>query len=432
VPAVIDLGMSTLLTVSVSGGELPLTYTWGGLPPGCLTANASTLTCTPNGTNGTTGATGTFNASVAVEDAAGVRRNSEVTVVVNPSVRAGTLSATPDLVDVGQSVRVTAIGAGGTGPITTTFTQLPPGCPAPAASAVSVTCTPEEPGTYTVNGTLNDSLMGFVSWSIRFMADSDPAVASIVFTPSPSTVGNVSEITPTITGGALPYTVGYSGLPTGCASANVVPLLCTPTANGTFVVRVNVTDANGFRVSGTATDAVDAAPTTPAVLSITGFVASPETVSEGNATYLNGTVLGGTAPITFNFTGLPAGCASIDALSLECVPTVAGTFNVTFHAKDAGGRTSEKSTTLTVTETGGAKPVPPGTSMGPTPAMEDDLWILIGGVILTAIVVAVLVGFWFRRRGGPPPPDESGAPSGESSPPDAPAESDTSVSDGPV
>ncbi|MCI4326119.1 MAG: YncE family protein [Thermoplasmata archaeon] len=420
VPAVIDLGMSTRLTASVDGGALPITYTWGGLPNGCLSANASSITCTPNGT------TGTFNATLAVEDAAGVRQTSEVAFVVNPAPSLTTLSATPSLVDVGQPVRITAAGTGGTGPLTTTFSQLPPGCGAPGGSADSVTCTPDESGTYTVNGTLNDSLGVSLVWSLRIVVDPDPAVASIQFAPSPSIVGIASEIVPAITGGALPYAIVYSGLPTGCVSANVVPLPCTPTANGTFVVRVNVTDANGFQVSGTATDTVDTAPATPAPLSVTGFVASPGTVAVGNATYLNATVLGGTPPLTYNFTGLPAGCASVDALSLECRPTVSGTFNITFHATDAGGRTSAKSTTLTVTGPGRPTTVPPVVGTGPAPARNDGRWILVGGAILTAIVVAVLVGLWLRRRRGSPP-----APSDEYPPSDLAAEPESSAPVGP-
>jgi large repetitive protein len=58
-------GRSFGLAVSLTGGSGDVAYLWSGLPTGCSTVNASTLTCTPS-TNGT------FSVAVTVRDSNGV------------------------------------------------------------------------------------------------------------------------------------------------------------------------------------------------------------------------------------------------------------------------------------------------------------------------------------------------------------------------
>ena len=83
-------------------------------------------------------------------------------------------------------------------------------------------------------------------------------------------------------------------------------------------------------------------------VSVSAFTAAPASVQLGGTTYLNVTASGGTAPLTYAFTGLPAGCTSANTLSLTCTPTVAGQFNVTVTVSDAAGSTASRTTALTV------------------------------------------------------------------------------------
>src|SRR6266849_5149334 len=74
----ITLGSSVTLTVSATGTGT-LSYAYSGLPPGCASVNASTLTCTPS-------ATGAFTIRVTVTDVAS--RSTSASVVVTVSAQA--------------------------------------------------------------------------------------------------------------------------------------------------------------------------------------------------------------------------------------------------------------------------------------------------------------------------------------------------------
>lgn len=64
----------------------------------------------------------------------------------------------------------------------------------------------------------------------------------------------------TASGGLPDWTYAWSSLPPGCRSQNVSRLLCIPTAPGTYVVRVTVTDSLGDTNSTTVTLRVSPSP----------------------------------------------------------------------------------------------------------------------------------------------------------------------------
>jgi len=99
--------------------------------------------------------------------------------------------------------------------------------------------------------------------TIVFTAGANPLSAALAVSPSTITVGGETNFTTTAAGGTLPYSYVYSGLPNGCATADLAVLFCSPTVTGTFTVTVNVTDNNGATVSAHATLVVNAAPNGP-------------------------------------------------------------------------------------------------------------------------------------------------------------------------
>ena len=66
------------------------------------------------------------------------------------------------------------------------------------------------------------------------------------------TTGNAS-VNAYAVGASNNLTYAYTGLPPGCASQNSTYFFCTPTANGTFVVELTVTDAYGNASTSNAT-----------------------------------------------------------------------------------------------------------------------------------------------------------------------------------
>jgi hypothetical protein len=84
--ATVTRGASLGITLEVTGGTAPYTYTYSGLPSGCAGSDSSSLSCAPN-------ATGAFTVSVSVTDAVGGKAiGSALLTVQSPSSGAAPLS----------------------------------------------------------------------------------------------------------------------------------------------------------------------------------------------------------------------------------------------------------------------------------------------------------------------------------------------------
>lgn len=144
--------------------------------------------------------------------------------------------------------------------------------------------------------------------------------------------------------------------------------------------------------------------------SITAFGGDPATVTLGEALTFSVTTTGGSAPLSYLYLGLPAGCPSENRSTLSCTPDATGTSTVTVRVTDPVGRWAEANATVTV------RPVPNSgggnTSTSPNGALFGGSTLELVSLVVGAVaVVAALVGavLWRRRRGGPPgtdpPPD---------------------------
>jgi len=103
--ATLDVGQSVTFSTSASGGSGGYSYAWFGLPPGCTSSNAPTLTCNIS-------TAGTYTITVRVTDSNGLHTQSEtLAFTVRPS---GNLMIIVFYWTVGGTVALLAVGVGAT------------------------------------------------------------------------------------------------------------------------------------------------------------------------------------------------------------------------------------------------------------------------------------------------------------------------------
>ncbi len=265
-----------------------------------------------------------------------------LTVYADPTISTPTASPASATVDIGQSVTFTSTTAAGSGGNSYLWSGLPTGCT--GGSTLTVTCTPTASGLFMVSVTLTDSSGFAVTSGTRyFTVLSDPTTTTPTGTPVSGSLdaGQTVTLTTTPSGGnATYYSYSWSGLPTGCTTANLPGLSCTPTAAGTFAITVKVTDANGYSVtSSPLAYTVDPAP------SVTGPTASRGSVDAGQTVTFTVSGSGGSGSgYAYSWKGLPTGCVSSNTATLTCTPTGAGTYAVQALVTDSNGGTGASST----------------------------------------------------------------------------------------
>jgi hypothetical protein len=355
-PVAVTVGSSTTFNVVAAGGTGRLTYTYTGLPPYCTTFSTNTLSCAPT-------RAGTFTVRVFVNDSIGNSVTATANVVVTTIVSAPTIlsfAASPNLVTVGSPTTFTATASGGVGSITYTYTGLPSGCSTGNASSLS--CRPNAIGSYIVRLYVNDSAGNSATATTPLTVNStvpvtSPVISSFMASPAIVTVGSLTTLIATVSGGVGFNVFAYAGLPFGCNTGNTSSLSCRPAAVGSYNVRIYVNDTVGHSATATAPVVVTSSSSGSAIV-ISPFAANPDIVTVGTTTTLTATVSGGTGTYTIAYAGLPAGCLSSNTTTLACKPTVAGSYTIRVYANDTAGHSASTTTPLLVTSSSsGTAPV---------------------------------------------------------------------------
>lgn len=332
-PSTIDLGSSSTLSVTTSGGAPPFSYVYSSLPAGCTTTNAASFLCTPT-------ATGSFTIHVIATDATGktAQQNTSLAVSVDPSITSFT--ASPAAVDVGMTSTIAVAAAGGVLPYSYAYSSLPPGCS--SSNGASISCTPTGPGTFGLHVIVTDGTGRTVQANTSLTVNALPAITSYSASPSSLDVGQTTTFTVAATGGTGTLTYVYGRAPTGCTAGSASSFTCIPTAAGSYTVSVTVTDALGRTAWGNATILVSVLP------SITSFVASPTLLDLRQTVSLTVAAAGGTAPLTYAYAGLPSGCTSGTGTSFACTSTLVGSFAVHAYVNDSTGAGAQSNASFTV------------------------------------------------------------------------------------
>lgn len=145
-PVTIRLGSTETVEASASGGQGALSYAYAGLPPGCASVDAPTISCIPS-------RPGTYELEVWANDSLGDSGTDSTELLVDP-MEVRWFTAAPQVDIVGLPLQFNFSVLGGVGTLTYAYSGLPPGCQ--TANTSLLTCTPLAGGNYTIEATALD------------------------------------------------------------------------------------------------------------------------------------------------------------------------------------------------------------------------------------------------------------------------------------
>lgn len=405
----VDQGQSVAFTASASGGTgMYGSVDWSGLPAGC-SGTSITVTCSAAQLPA-----GTYGISVTVTDSNGYTSapSGVLTFTVDPDPTIGTISASAPSADAGQTVTFSVGVGGGSGTYNLSWGGFPSGC---ATLGTTETCSFASAATFSGTATVTDSNGGSItSAPLRYVVNADPTV-SLALSPARLDRGASLVLTATPEYGSGRFTFTWSGLPAGCAGTTAT-LLCTPTATGTFSLRVAASDSNGL----TAVSAPVVLAIGPALSAQLSSSTTAPTVGE-NVSF-HAAVAGGIAPDSLTWSFGDGGTATNASSGVVHVYAHPGLYAVSLWVNDSAGGSVETTLNVTVAAASAA----PNSGLGGGNGGMLQAWAIGIGVV-AAIGVGSAV-FVLRKRRRPrrtestdvePNPAESTEPVAEAPPDDS-------------
>ncbi len=252
----------------VTGGTGPFAYSWA--PSGGTSATASGLRA------------GAY--TVTVTDQSDNSTASNTITITQPTAISLTLqSITPAMCNMSTG-SATVVASGGTAPYS--YMWAPNGSTLPTINNLI-------PGTYSVTVTDMNGCNAFLVVTIGNV----PAPVISMPTPAPICLGSMATLTPTVTGGAPPYTYYWTPA-SNLSSYNTLTVIAAPPITTTYTF--TVTDSNGCSSTGTVTVFVNGGFTS--TVSVT-----PATCSQSNGSAVASIVSGGVPPFTYSWSNSTTG-----------------------------------------------------------------------------------------------------------------------------
>ncbi len=393
----LDVGQAASLSAAVIGPGAGITRVSAQVSP------STGFSCSPNASSNArvsiscqASSAGSYTVTLYAVDELGngVWTSCLVNVYTDPSVL-HPIPSRPSA-DVGQSIVFSTLASGGGPGSAYQYAWSAPvvlGC-APSSTS-SLTCLPSAPvvsGTVNVNATDAD---GFTSSTVSspYSVSVDPTIGAPAASPATLDVGQNTTLSASgAVGTGLYPTYTWVGLPQGCQSANATSLVCTPLTSGIFSVTASLRDSNAYNVVSATLRLV----VSPALKSPT-LNASARTVNTGSVLVLTVSVMGGAAPYSYVWSGLPTGCtAAVSSAVVACTPSAAGAWEISVMATDANGEVSGPSNPVPVDVV-----TPTKTASSSALAYTNTLLYVVLGLAVAAFVLAA-VGLWMglRRDGG--------------------------------
>jgi len=319
----IDLGVADVnLSGAVELGTYSLPSGWGvsfsqstGNPP--FTYSALVTVPAYTGVNNYTVG---FNAT----DSSG--NPNEITVWFNivPPITVAVQVGPRSVADLGQNVTISAVPGGGVGGLSYAWSGLPPGC---TGAVQTIRCQPSTTGNYLISVTATDSEGDVGVAPVFSLAVHPDPVVTLVASPSRVDVNLSVEFYATGLSGSGGFSYSWPGLLAGCTAVGSIATCVFPSA-GARTMSAVATDAAAYSVtSAGATVQVLASPQIALAL-------STKTVDVHQPVLFAATATGGAGGFTYEWTGLPSGCASTAPVA-NCSFGSTGSFLVTVSALDS-------------------------------------------------------------------------------------------------
>jgi PKD repeat protein len=321
------IGTTITFMGSASGGTTPYSFTWNfGDGTAKVSGNPAFHSYSVKGTYTVTMNVTDFNA--ATSSITHTLTASGCALVVTPTV--------PATGTVGTPVSVSATASGGTSPYFFSW-NFGDGTANIAGNTASHTYSVK--GTYTVRVNVTDISARIASASSSITVSPLTLTADFTFSPTAITPGSPVTFTGRSFGGTSPYIFSWNfGDGTG-RSGN--PVQHTYSTSGPFSVRLNVTDANGVKVS-----------IVHIIQPPTLFVNCPTTGTVGSTVTCTASASGGIPPITFTWTGTGGTPSSGTGSSFSTTYNVKGSYTISVSATDSATptpNTATASNSITIT-----------------------------------------------------------------------------------
>lgn len=387
-------------TLNAAGGNYPLYTSWSALGSSLYGDNLTFYFTYP----------GTYQLNITSYDFYGVLQTA--TLLATETGVSALAQVSASSADVGVSLNFSTVAATGGSPAYTYNWSWGDG----SANGTGLTASHAyaAAGVYTATLEVIDSLGLTNTTSVTVTVSAAPSVS---FTPATANAGAAVTFTATVTGGTGPYTYSWNFGDHSTASTAASPSHTYASA-GSYVVWLNVTDADGMVAASHSTVAV-----TAAALAVTA-TANPVTGVTGELLNFTAVASGGQNPYTYSWV-FGDGGTSTSATTTHAY-TTAGAHTATVWVNDSSGGSVHGTVTVTITAAGGGNNNNGGgTSSSSSPLSGSTLWILIA-LIVIVVVVAVAVMMMRGRKGGgssAPPSGASGGaepPAGASGAPPAP------------